>query len=95
MNGLAACSYILTYTYMTSSCLQYASLRVGLLQALGMSQQQTSDDQALVKATEQLFTALQKQEQHSHDLETSLRQLEKGFMLGLQDTLSQLGKLER
>lgn len=94
MNG-SGMLHALTYIYMTSSCFQYASLRVGLLQALGMSQEQTSDDQALVKATEQLFTALQKQEQRSHDLEASLHQLEKGFMLGLQDTLSQLGKLER
>lgn len=79
---------------LTSSCVQYVSLREALFKALGMTQGQASDDQALIETAEHLFLALRRQEQRSLDLETSLRQLEKGFLLGLQDTLAQLGKLE-
>lgn len=59
-----------------------------------MSQGQASDDQSLIEATENLSLALRRQEQCSREMETSLRQLEQGFMLGLQGTLSQLCKLE-
>ena len=92
------CMHMCTCMSVVSSLLysgmQYVSLREGLGQALGMSQGQMGNDQVLIETAAQIYLALQRQEQRSRDLETSLHQLEQGFMLGLRDTLSQLCKPE-
>lgn len=88
------CVHMSVHSISSYSGIQYVSLQEGLSQALGMRQGQVSNDQTLIETAEHMSLALQRQEQRSRDLETSLHQLEQGFMLGLRDTLSQLCKPE-